>query len=104
MGHSAPAPDTRRPHREHRKETHAAASSHAKAALENTASAVGGGSLERKRGQGQRLKGGGGVGSAPLADGMFSAPARASAAHTVEARMGDSSNEEAFALLFGHML
>jgi hypothetical protein len=97
MGHSAPAPVTRRPHREDRKETHAAASSHAKAALASTAPTVGGGSFERKRGQGQQLKGGGGVGSAPLADGMLSAPARVSAAHTVEARLGDSSNAEASA-------
>ena len=92
MGHSAPAPVTRRPHREHRKKAHAAASPHAKATLATTSPTVGGGSFEKKRGQGQRLKGEGGVGSAPLADGMLPAPARVSAAHTVEARFGDSSN------------
>ena len=94
MGHSAPAPVTRRPHREDRKETHAAVSSHAKAALTSTTPTVGDDSFEKKRGQRQRLKGGGGV---ALADGMLSAPARVSASHTVEARLGDSSNAEASA-------
>ena len=94
MGHSAPAPVTRRPHREDRKETHAAASSHAKAALATASPTVGGGSFEKKRGQGQRLKGGGGVGSAPIADGVLSAQARVRAAHTVEAMLGVSSNAE----------
>ena len=94
MGHSAPALVTRRPHREHRKEAQAAASSHAKAALASTVLTVGGGSCAKKCGQGQRLKGRGGVGSAPHSDGMWLAPAKVSAAHTVEARLGDSSNAE----------
>jgi hypothetical protein len=95
MGHSAPAPATCRPRRVVRKEMHAAESPTAKATLASTASTVGGGSMEKKRGQDQPLKGGGGIGGASPAGGVLSAPARVSATHTVEARSGDSSNAEA---------
>jgi hypothetical protein len=69
MGHSAPAPATCRPRREVRKEMQAAESPIAKATLAHTASTVGRGSKEEKRGQDERLKGGGGVGAASPADG-----------------------------------
>jgi hypothetical protein len=97
MGQNAPAPATCRPRRVDKKEMHAAESPIAKATLASTASTVGGGSMDKKRGQDERLKGGGGVGSVSLAAGVLSAPARVSAAHTVEARSGDSSNAEASA-------